>query len=377
MQYTAFINQLFLKSARQGVPLSGTFELTARCNLRCRMCYIHRQAADEAVGREELSAGEWIAIARAARERGMLLLLLTGGEPLLRRDFPEIYRACREMGLLVSLNTNGTLLDEKMAALLAEHPPQRVNLTLYGASRETYQRLCLDGAACGRAYRAVELLGEAGIPVKLNFSATPENLGDLPAVAAYARERDLPLQTATYMFPPVRAEENAPCEPCPRLTPEEAARIRWQRERETLPPEALLRRAEAIARRGEIPAAEDECQDVPTERIRCRAGAASFWLTYRGELRPCGMMCAPSVPLAGDFAGAWERIRAAREGILVPGRCTACRYRPICEVCPAVCQAESGEFTACPDYLCRKMDAYAALAGEWYARAEKATGEEP
>lgn len=366
MQYTEYINHLFYKSAEAGVPLSGTFELTARCNLRCRMCYIHRKESDAAVRSEELSAAEWIKIAEQAKARGMLLLLLTGGEPMIRPDFAEIYTACRKMGLLVSINSNATLLTDTVLQVLTEHPPQRVNVTLYGTSAETYERLCMDGSACERAYSSVERMLDAGIPVKLNFSATPENIADLPAVRDYAKNRGLVLQAATYMFPPVRAAENIGCESCPRLTPEQSAQVRWQSECSSMPPDELLRRAEAIARNREIPAAVTECQDTPTEHIRCRAGAASFWLTYNGQMRPCGMMQTPTVTLEDDFDAAWEYIRAERQKIMVPAKCTACRYRSICEACPAVCMAETGQFASVPEYMCRKMDAYAATAACWY-----------
>lgn len=366
MQYTEYINHLFYKSAAAGIPLSGTFELTARCNLRCRMCYIHRKESDAAVRSEELSAAEWIKIAEQAKARGMLLLLLTGGEPMIRPDFAEIYTACREMGLLVSINSNATMLTDDVLQALLKHPPQRVNVTLYGSSAETYERLCRDGSGYERAYRSVERMLDVGLPVKLNFSATPENIADLPAVQAYAKERELVLQTATYMFPPVRAAENVGCEACPRLTPEQSAQVRWQSECSTMSPDNLLRRAEAIARNLEIPPQVTECQDTPTEHIRCRAGAASFWLTYNGQMRPCGMMQTPTVALEDDFDAAWEYIRAERQKIMVPPRCTACRYHAICEACPAVCIAETGQFESVPEYMCSKMDAYAATAARWY-----------
>ena len=200
--YQQFIDYLFAKSTNAGIPLSGTFELTSRCNLDCRMCYIHKRANDPAALREELPAADWIRLAENAQRAGMLLLLLTGGEPLLRSDFPEIYTACRRLGLLVSVNTNGTRIDEDVIALWKKYPPLRVNLTLYGAKPESYRRLCGHEDAYMRAYRAVDLLCKAGIRCKLNFSATPENLDDLPEIFAFAKERDLPLQVASYMFPP-------------------------------------------------------------------------------------------------------------------------------------------------------------------------------
>lgn len=367
MKYIEYINRLFYKSGKQGIPLSGTFELTSRCNLRCRMCYIHRQENDAAVQQRELSADQWLSLAQDAKQRGMLLLLLTGGEPFLRPDFEQIYRGCHSMGLVLSINSNGTMIDDKAVDLLTRVPPQRVNITLYGASEDTYTRLCLNTAAYHSAYRAVEALTAAGIPVKLNYSVTPYNISDLPAVSSYASEHGLPLQAATYMFPPVRAAELSDCNPETQLSPEQSAQARWEHELHTLPHDVLYRRAEAIVHNRDIAPIPTECQDMPTEQIRCRAGLASFWVTFDGQLRPCGMMQTPSVSLAEhSFSDAWDGIRAARQNILIPAACTACRYQTICEACPAVCYAESRSFTQKPSYLCRKMDAYVALTSAWY-----------
>lgn len=202
MKYAEYVNRLFAKSAKRGIPLSGTFELTARCNLRCRMCYIHREENDGEIKTDEFSSEEWLNIAKEAQQCGMLFLLLTGGEPFIRPDFEEIYRRCRELGIIVSINTNGTMIGEKQVELLRKLPPQRVNITLYGASEATYEKLCRSGSAFERAYRAVAMLTEAGVPVKINYSVTPYNIGDLDAVERFANEHNLPLQAATYMFRP-------------------------------------------------------------------------------------------------------------------------------------------------------------------------------
>lgn len=138
VNYDLFVNTLFMKAQAKGIPLSGSFELTARCNFDCRMCYIHRRSRDREALMGEKNADWWVTLAKQAKEHGTLLLLLTGGEPLLRRDFDEIYTACKSLGLLTSVNTNGVLLDEDKLRLLREYPPQRVNISLYGASPETY-----------------------------------------------------------------------------------------------------------------------------------------------------------------------------------------------------------------------------------------------
>ena len=379
LSYSQWIDSLFAKSHEPGLPLSGTFELTARCNLDCRMCYIHKRKKDGEAARRELRAGEWLDLARTARDSQMLLLLLTGGEPLLRPDFRDIYKGCQELGLLLSVNTNGSLVDEEMVEFFRENPPLRINITLYGASAETYGRLCGDPSAYERTYRAVGALKEAGVRIKLNYSATPWNVGDLPTVYAFARANDLLIQTASYLFPPVRVGE--PCfrqggEEVPkgrggcgqtttRLSPQEAGRVQWEYEAYRFAQEELRERT---ARMLSGLAVKDlqECQEFPTERIRCRAGATTFWITYDGQMRPCGMMNQPTADVRErGFASAWDAMRAEREKILLPAACTACKWKEICEVCPAVTQAETGEFTGCPKYLCAKTEAFLAAGARW------------
>ena len=89
--YQIYSNYLFAKAGSQGIPLSGTFELTARCNLDCRMCYIHKRANDAEARAGERTAARWLELAKECQEAGTLLLLLTGGEPFLRPDFRKIY----------------------------------------------------------------------------------------------------------------------------------------------------------------------------------------------------------------------------------------------------------------------------------------------
>ncbi len=367
LSYSQWIDSLFAKSHEPGLPLSGTFELTARCNLDCRMCYIHQRKKDGEAARRELTTREWLSLAQTARDRQMLLLLLTGGEPLLRSDFREIYKGCRDLGLLLSINTNGSLVDGEMVEFFRRNPPLRVNITLYGASAETYGRLCGDLAAYERTYRAVKALKEAGIRIKLNYSATPWNVGDLPAVYDFARANDLLVQTASYLFPPVRVWEGQG-RLSARLSPQEAGRVQWEYETYRFDPEELRERT---ARMGSGLAVRkmQECQEFPTEPIRCRAGATTFWITFDGQMRPCGMMNHPTVDVRErGFVSSWDAIRAEREKILLPAPCTACQWKEICEICPAVAQAETGEFTGLPDYLCAKTEAFLQAGAQWMER---------
>jgi MoaA/NifB/PqqE/SkfB family radical SAM enzyme len=114
------------------IPLKGTFELTARCNFNCNMCYVHlNEKQIKSIGRE-LTNEQWLDIARQAKDAGMLYLTLTGGEVFARPGFRELYEKLSEMGFLIYILSNGYLIDEKVIEWLGDRPPSAIRFTLYG-----------------------------------------------------------------------------------------------------------------------------------------------------------------------------------------------------------------------------------------------------
>ena len=112
------------------------------------------------------------------------------------------------MGFMVSMNTNGTMITDDTVSWLSEMPPARMNITLYGASNETYGRLCRNPNGYTQTVQAVRMLKEAVISVKLNASMTPYNIDDLDGIYKTAEELDVYVQAAAYMYPPVRKSED-------------------------------------------------------------------------------------------------------------------------------------------------------------------------
>ena len=139
---TTMERQMFAMAAEKKVPLYGVLELLPVCNLNCDMCYVRMSREEmEQVGRL-CTIEEWTKVAEDMMKAGTLFVLLTGGEPLLYPHFRELYQKLRGLGMIVTINTNGTLIDEEWADFFAENKPRRINITLYGASNETYERLC-------------------------------------------------------------------------------------------------------------------------------------------------------------------------------------------------------------------------------------------
>lgn len=351
--YDRLMTVLFAKADMQKIPLGGSFELTSRCTLDCKMCYIHHREFDGEARRREKDGRFWLDLATRARDSGMLLLLLTGGEPMLHPDFDKIYIGCKKLGLLVSVNTNATLVDDDKIRLFSEYPPARLNITLYGSSRETYERLCGSGEAYDRVVGAIKKLKAANVNIKLNYSIAPDNAADAAEIQSFAEKLDVSIQSVSYLFPPVRTT----CGKTVRLSPAEAARAHFEWRRRQYGDDGFK---DFLKNR-----AFEESDDVICgEKINCRAGLSTFWVTWEGEMTPCGMMTAPSVP-AEDFGNAWREICTEREKILLPKECSACRLRKNCDLCAAVSLAENGRSDAVPPYACEKAHEYERLCGEF------------
>ena len=357
---------LHTKGVRLGLPIGGNFELTARCNFDCPMCYVHLKQEDiEAQGRE-LTAGQWIALAREARDAGMVFVLLTGGEPFVRKDFFEIYHAMKEMGLMISINSNGSMLRGEILRRLIEDPPLRINISLYGGSNETYRAMC-GLPAFDQVTENIAALKKAGIDVRLNVSVTPYNHQDIEKICAKAEELEVPVKLASYMYPSIRV--NGGQYGCgDRLSPELAAEaaVRWD----------LIRygeaefEARAKAMREFSLVEESECAADLDEGVGCRAGRSSFWMTWDGRMLPCGMMPYPAVrPLETGFAAAWAQLREQTQALRMPTKCGGCPKRGVCPVCAAVCVTETGRFDGVPEYLCAMTDA--TIEKTWAAYEER------
>lgn len=354
-QITEYLHE---KASLLGVPLSGSFELTPCCNMSCKMCYVRMTKAEQEARAPLRTAQEWMELGRIAKEKGMLYLLLTGGEPFLRQDFREIFQGLHSLGLIISVNSNGTLIDEETVAWLRQTPPSRINITLYGASNETYDRLCGNPQGYIQVTKAIRLLRKAGISVKINCSLTPQNAADAEGIFAFAKQEGLMVQATSYMFPPLRRDE-AMVGRNDRFTPEEASYHAARIVRLMNGEDRFLEQMKLGL--PPVPAETEECPDVREgESIRCRAGKCSFWVTWTGMLLPCGMMPLQGAPdvFAEGFDKAWEFARQYAQSIRLPAKCAGCDARDNCKACAAMVYTETGNFNTVPHYRCTMTKAY-------------------
>lgn len=351
----AVTEYLYRKAAAAGMPLSGTFELTPVCNMDCKMCYVRLSRQDQEALGPLANAAQWLELAQEAKNAGMLYLLLTGGEPFLHPQFREILENLHKMGLLITINTNGTLIDEETVNWLKNCPPIRINISLYGASDETYARLCGNPHGFTQTTRGIRLLKEAGISVKLNCSLTPDNAADLPKMVDFAKEHDLILQVATYMFPPIR-KDSTMVGKNQRFTPEDAAYYMAYADYLLWGKEYFLAQDASAP----LPNDPDDSCGRSGDGVRCRAGKCSFWVSWQGHMLPCGMFPPVEYPNVFEmpFESAWAQVKERTEAIRLPGRCADCSAKNHCRACAAMVIAESGSFREVPQYRCDMIHAY-------------------
>ena len=338
------------RCAGLGIPVSGIFELTPRCNLQCKMCYV-RLTPDQMVplGRER-TAAEWLDMAAQARDAGLTFLLITGGEPTLRADFPEIWEGLTQMGLSITINTNGTLLTPRIRQLWHESPPAKVNITLYGTCREDYEALCRNAAAFDAVVDALDWLKQEGILVHLNTTMVPTNQQKWEDIEAFAKQRGLELRMTSYCFPPTRRD----CSCFERLEPEQAGQMIVKDILYREGAEGILRKARDL----DTPVPHG-CELDVGEPMSCLAGRSQFWISWNGQMLPCAMMSQPTTsPMRDGFEAAWQQMMTLCDPIRLCPECVNCPDQRSCMNCAAVTFAETGHFDGKPEYMCRLNRAY-------------------
>jgi len=163
------------------------WNLVRRCNLTCKHCY-SISADKDFPG--ELSTAEAFRVMDDLKAARVPVLILSGGEPLLRPDIFEIGRRAKAMGFYVGLSSNGTLVDAGNVAAIAETGFDYVGISLDGL-RDTHDRFRRKAGAFDAALNGVRLCREAGAKVGIRFTLTQDNAHDFPALLDLTEAEDI------------------------------------------------------------------------------------------------------------------------------------------------------------------------------------------
>jgi heme d1 biosynthesis radical SAM protein NirJ len=154
------------------------WNLIRRCNLTCKHCYSISADTDF---KGELSTAEVYTVMEDLQAFGVPVLILSGGEPLLRPDIFAISRRARDMGFYVGLSTNGTLIDERNIDAIAAIKYDYVGISIDGM-QQTHDRFRRRDGAWALSLRGIRLCRDRGIKVGLRFTMTEDNAAELPAM---------------------------------------------------------------------------------------------------------------------------------------------------------------------------------------------------
>jgi len=339
MSNAQFTERLHPQVQTERIPFLGSLELTFRCNLRCVHCYCNVPAHDSHALLKELKTDEIFRILDEVAEAGCFWLLLTGGEVLLRKDFLDIYTYAKKKGFLITLFTNGTLLTPDIADYLAEWPPFVVEMTLYGATQATHEKITRVPGSFDRCKKGIELLLDRRVPLALKTMVMTLNCDELPEIKAYAEAVGVRFRFDPLLNPRLDGSK----EPC----------------RFRLSPHAVLKLDLADEKRAK--AWQDFCHRAirPFESDHlfvCGAGVSTFHIDPYARMSPCEMTRFKSFDLrSGPFKKGWQSFVSDFLNLRAPKDypCNRCALISLCEQCPGWAWLENGRLRDPVDYLCR------------------------
>jgi len=176
-------------------PYVVSWNLTYRCNLACEHCYLDAGSTplvgtENFADRSELSTEECFnVINEIATFAPECLTILTGGEPLLRRDILEIVQRAAERELWVVVGTNGVLITENVARRLAEAGARGLSLSLDALDPDRHDRFRMVRGAWQNTVEGAQILNKTGLPFIVQTTAGSHNAGELEAIADFAHDR--------------------------------------------------------------------------------------------------------------------------------------------------------------------------------------------
>jgi radical SAM protein with 4Fe4S-binding SPASM domain len=333
-------------------PFLVALNLTRRCNLSCAHCYLDAGVRRDGVPDEMKTEEVTDLLDQIAALSDETMVVLTGGEPLLRPDFLDLAGHAADLGLMVVVGTNGMLLSEARVAAL-----QRAGVQAVGISLDSLDPAYHDGfrgwdGAWTRTMEGIDACRRAGLMFQLHFSVTDDNAGGLDDMISFAREAGAAVLNVFFLVCTGRGEKvtNVSRDTYERVLARLAEAAREESE--------LLIRARCAPHFKRMALEMDPPLPVTLaqgyEAGGCLAGTRYCRVTPEGELTPCPYMelSVGSLRESG-FAELWRDapIFAELRAPKLEGRCGACEYAKLCGGCRARPLARDGNIMG-EDFLC-------------------------
>lgn len=332
-------------------PRIIAWEITRSCNLSCKHC---RAASEFGHYEGELSLAEIKANIDDITTITNPIIILTGGEPLLRPDIWDIADYAHEKGAMPVIGTNATLITDDIARKMAEHKIPRISVSLDFPTAAEHDEFRGEQGAFEASVRGIHLAKKHGVGVQINMTVTKLNHKRL------AEMHDLALELAVDAFhifllvPTGRGEDLVDIE----LTPDEyETALTWAYEcQKTSPlhfkptdaPQYYRIVHQKQREEGSPVSAEQYGLDAMTRG--CLGGITFCFISHTGDIQPCGYFDMQLGNLKDKaFSEIWTTspvFQDLRDYSLLKGKCGACEYRGVCGGCRARALAATGDYLA-------------------------------
>ena len=314
-----------------------SWNLTRRCNLQCPHCYLPARGNDSRAGREtaaELNTNEAL---RLIDQIGLInpeiLLILSGGEPLLREDLWEITERASGKGMMVVVGSNGLLIDDAAAFHLRQSGVSGVSISLDSVDPRIHERIRSVEGAWERAIRAIRICHDHGLAVQINTTVTQANYDEIPRLIPYSQTLGAKVFSPFFLICTGRGENLTD------ITPDQYEKmislvLEWQGNHNGM----MIRTRCAPTFRRILYQSNPNSPLLKMDTGRCLAGLHYCRITPEGDVTPC-----PYIPLpVGNVkktslkelwieSSAFARFRNPP----LKGKCRVCEFKLLCGGCRA------------------------------------------
>lgn len=325
------------------------WEVTRRCNLNCAHC---RAGSERGPYPGEMDRAKCVEILEQISLVGNPIVILTGGEPLLREDIFDLAEKGTQLGLRMVMATNGTLLTPELIERVKTCGIKRVSISIDGAHKDQHDHLRkVPGAFIG-AMAGIRLLREAGLEFQINTTITRQNAGEIKDILELAVRLGAAAHHIFLLVPTGRAKEMVSQE---IEAQEYEELLHWFNQMRGKVPIQLkatcaphyyrILRQEARAKGEEV---RFDTHGLDAVTRGCLGGISFCFISHIGIVQPCGYLELNSGDLKDStFQSVWQGspiFNQLRDFSSYKGKCGRCHYLKFCGGCRARAYEASGDF---------------------------------